>query len=105
MDKKIAGLLGAVAGLATMSATQAASADTGPAQAPQPASYADLLAPIATPVEALKADDVAREEEVARNIELAQYYYNYPPYPYYRYYHHHHHGMVFETPFGGVVIR
>ena len=92
MDKKIAGLLGAVAGLATVSSAQAS---TGPAQnateGPQASSYADLLAPIPNAVELLKADNAAR----AQNIELAQWnyyypYYSYTPYPY-RYYHHHHH--------------
>jgi hypothetical protein len=102
MDKKIAGLLGAVAGVATMTSAQAA---TGPApnasEALQASSYADLLAPIPNPVELLKADNAMRAE----NIELAQWYYNYPysyapyphysygpnPYPYYHHHHHHHH--------------
>jgi hypothetical protein len=92
MDKKIAGLLGAVAGLATVSSAQAA---TGPAanaaEGLQASSYADLLAPIPNAVERLQADNAAR----APNIELAQWnyyypYYSYTPYPY-RYYHHYHH--------------
>lgn len=92
MDKKIAALLGAVAGVATMGSAQAA---TGPAtngsEVLQPSSYADLLAPVANPVEALKADDAARAQEAAAEVQLAQYYpYPYPP-PYYRYRHHHHH--------------
>ena len=95
MDKKIAGLLGAVAGLATISSAQAA-LEPGPtsSEALQASSYADLLAPIPNPVAALEADNAAR----AQNLELAQYY-NYPysnySYPYYfyppSYYHHHHH--------------
>ena len=91
MDKKIAALLGAVAGVATMGSAQAA---TGPADnssdALQASSYADLLAPVPNAVEALKADD-ARAQEAAAEVQLAQYYpYPYPP-PYYRYRHHHHH--------------
>ena len=90
MDKKIAALLGAVAGVATMGSAQAA---TGPAangsEALQASSYADLLAPVPNAVEALKADDAARAQETAAEVQLAQYY---PyPYPYYRYRHHHHH--------------
>jgi hypothetical protein len=111
MDKNIAGLLGAVAGLATIGAAQAATEPgANPSETLQPSSYADLLAPIPNAVEVLKADNAAR----AQNIKLAQYYnpysgYSYPPsgyysYPYhygysyppngyysYPYYHHHHH--------------
>ena len=101
MDKKIAGLLGAVAGLATVG-TQAAIPPVPAPEGLQTSSYADLLAPIPNAVEALQADNAAR----ARNIELAQYYYNgpygnpyngpaygYPNSGYYNYpnYHHHHH--------------
>jgi hypothetical protein len=99
MDKKIAGLLGAVAGLATISSAQAApEPGPTPSEALQASSYADLLAPIPDAVAALEADNAAR----AQNLELAQYYgyypysnyYAYPPYPpppYYRHHHHHHH--------------
>lgn len=92
MDKKIAGLLGAVAGLATMSAAQAATEPaSNPSEALQASSYADLLAPIPNAVEALKADNTAR----AQKIELAQYYNpyysGYYRYPYYHHHHHHHH--------------
>ena len=95
MDKKIAGLLGAVAGIATIGAAQAA---PQPAQnsSQAPSSYADLLAPIANPVEALQADNAARAQ--APEAELAQYYYygygpRYyaPPYYYHHHHHHHHH--------------
>jgi hypothetical protein len=76
----------------------------------QTSSYADLLAPIANPVEALQADNAAR----ARNIELAQYYYNgyysgpgygypyngpaygYNNNPYYHHHHHHHHNNYYS---------
>ena len=58
MDKKIAGLLGAVAGLATMNATQAATGTAAnSSEALQASSYADLLAPIPNAAELLKADD------------------------------------------------
>jgi membrane-bound lytic murein transglycosylase len=98
MDKKIAGLLGAAAGLATVNAAQAATEPgANPSETLQASSYAELLAPIPNAVEVLKADNAAR----AQNIKLAQYYnpyygYSYPPsgyyaYPYYRPHHHHHH--------------
>lgn len=98
MDKKIAGLLGAVAGLATVGTAQAAIPPAPNPEGLQASSYADLLAPIPNAVEALQADNAAW----ARNIELAQYYYNGPAYGYPNggpaygyysnpYYHHHHH--------------
>jgi hypothetical protein len=111
MGKKIAGLLGAVAGLATVGAAQAA---PQPAQnLPQaPSSYADLLAPIANPVEALQADNAARAQ--APEVELAQYYYygyrpyyNYRPYYYHhhRHHHHHHHSSFVGIPgIGGIEV-
>lgn len=92
MDKKMAALLGAVAGLATMGSAQAA---TGPAgngsEALQASSYADLLTPIPNAVALMQADDAARAQEAAAEplagVQTAQYY----PYYYYRRYHHHHH--------------
>ncbi|HEY3910960.1 MAG TPA: hypothetical protein VGM07_13860 [Stellaceae bacterium] len=97
MDKKIAGMLGAVAGLATIGSAQAAiNPAPAPSAAPQPSSYADLLAPIPDAVAALKADDAARAQQPASKsadgFQVAQAYY-YPPYsyPYYNYHHHHHH--------------
>ncbi|HEX6443210.1 MAG TPA: hypothetical protein VF007_13550 [Stellaceae bacterium] len=91
MDKKIAALLGAVAGAATVGSAQAATGPIDNASDPlQASSYADLLTPVPNAVEALKADD-ARAQSAAPAVQLAQYYpYPYPP-PYYRYYHHHHH--------------
>lgn len=97
MDKKIAGLLGGVAAVATMTSAQAA---TGPAAnrsaAPQASSYADLLAPIPNAVELLKADDAARAPQPAKaadEVQVAQVYYApyAPPYASYRHHHHHHH--------------
>lgn len=95
MEKKIAGLLGAVAGLAAAGTAQAAIPEAPPAsQALQASSYADLLAPISNPIELLAADNVARAQQPAPEpeVQLAQAYY-YPPYsyPYYNYHHHHHH--------------
>lgn len=103
MDPKIAGLLGAVAGLATMSTAQAATGPApDPAEALQVSSYAELLAPISNAAAVLQADNAARAKsaEHGNEVELAQAYYTpyYSPpyrypyrYPLYNYHHHHHH--------------
>jgi hypothetical protein len=127
MDKKLAGLLGAVAGLATVSSAQAA---TGPAPnqsgALQASTYADLLAPISNAAALLKAEDEARAQQQAE-VQLAQVYYTpypYPPpygyyhrhhhhhhhsywrrYSHHHHHHHHHHGFVGIPGVGGVIIR
>ena len=107
MGKKTAGLLGAVAGLATMGSAQAARPVPHVAEALQVSSYSDLLAPIPDAVAVLKANDLARAQ--VRDVN-GYVYFNYgpplppPPYayerpppfpgygPYYpRYYPHHHH--------------
>ena len=78
MDKKVAGLLGAAAALA-MSA---------------PSSYAELLAPIPNPIEALKADEAARVQLVGWVWDgyQWQWYGHENPYEWRRHHHHHHHG-------------
>jgi hypothetical protein len=89
MDKKVAGLLGAAAALTTLTAAHAAT----PAQTTEPASYRDLLNPVANPVEALKADDarLAQKTEAAPNeTQVAQVFYHH---------HHHHHHHVIIRPF------
>jgi len=80
MDKKIAGLLGAVAGLATMGAANAAVQNT-PSPLPAAASYAELLSPVTNASELLVADDAARQEQGEAHVQLAQYHHH----------HHHHH--------------
>ena len=111
MDKMATGLLGAVAGMATMASAQAvAHPARDVAEALRVSSYADLLKPIPDAVALLKADDAARAQTanlltyVSDGIQLAQaYYYGYgnpynapyppyaTPYGYYPRYHHHHH--------------
>ena len=112
MDKRIAGLLGAVAGLATIGTAQAA---INPAAVPdtlQASSYADLLTPIAHPIALLKADDAARAPkpaaEPAADFQVAAAYHHYHTYS--RNYHHHHYNRrksaFFGIPgLGGVVIN
>ncbi|MFZ2006681.1 MAG: hypothetical protein WAV02_16465 [Stellaceae bacterium] len=79
MDKRTAGLLGAVASIAAIGPAQAAT----PAL-PKPPSYADLLAPIPNAVALLKADDHARAQNPAP-LKLAQYH------DHHHHHHHHHH--------------
>ena len=95
MDKKIAGLLGAAAAVATVGGAQAS---TAPAQAPNDPltarSYADLLTPIPNATEALIADNSRLEAKPSEGVQLAQYYHHHHHHHhhgYYRYYHHHHH--------------
>jgi hypothetical protein len=111
MEKKIAGLLGAVATLGTFGAAQAAPAPDDMLKAN---SYAELLEPIPNAGALLQAIDEAAPPKADSNVQLAQFYYHhhhhhhhhhhafYPRYRYYdapvvvvpryrRYHHHHHH--------------
>jgi hypothetical protein len=85
MDKKIAGLLGAVASLGAMNAVQAA-----PLSSPAPSdvlranSFADLLEPIPNAAALLQAvDESAPAPSADGNVQLAQFIV--------REHHHHHH--------------
>jgi len=84
MDKKIAGLLGAAAALATVGGANAATEVQGTPQNPATA-YRELLNPVPNAVAALKADDARREAE-ARNVKTAQLTVQMG-------HHHHHHGV------------
>jgi hypothetical protein len=105
MDKKIAGLLGAVAALGTMSTAQAV-----PVPAPAPAdvlqanSFADLLEPIPNAKALLETiDERGPAPSAEDNVQLAQFYHHHhhhhhhwrrPPVvfvPHRRWHHHHHH--------------
>ncbi len=102
MDKKIAGLLGAVAALGTLNVAQAAPAPT-PADALQANSFADLLEPIPNAKALLQAVDEREPAPAAKdNVQLAQYYHHHHHHhhwrrpvvvvvPHRRYHHHHHH--------------
>ena len=70
MDKKIAGLLGAAAALATVGGANATQVQ-GNAQNPA-ASYRDLLNPVPKALEALKADDARLANKPADEVKLAQ---------------------------------
>jgi hypothetical protein len=88
MEKKIAGLLGAVATLGAFNAVQAA-----PAPNPPPTdilranSFADLLTPIPNAASLLQAiDESAPVPSADDNVQQAQFYY-----PHHHHHHHHHH--------------
>ena len=64
MDKKIAGLIGAAAAVATVTSLQAATPTmTEPTAA---ATYRDLLEPVPNALAALKADDARLRENASR---------------------------------------
>ena len=90
MEKKIAGLLGAVATLGAFNAAQAA-----PTPSPAPTdvlranSFADLLEPIPNAAALLQAvDESAPAQSADENVQLAQIVIGRP---YYHHHHHHHH--------------
>jgi hypothetical protein len=90
MKTKIGGLLGALAGLATMGSAQAAIHPAPNAtEALQASSYAELLAPVPNAAALLKADDATRaQRSVAgslNGVQLAQE-------------HHHHHQQQYQQP-------
>lgn len=95
MDMKTVGLIGAVAGLATIGVAHAAIPPApGASDALAVSSYADLLAPVPDAVTQVKADDAARARRPTPEgeLQLAEYYeYNNGPSPAYHHHHHHHH--------------
>lgn len=94
MDKKIAGLLGAAAALASMSSANAAAPAS--TQALQARSYAELLNPVPDAVAQLIADDAARaagEVKTAQiRVEVGHHHHHHHRYRrHHRRHHHHHH--------------
>jgi hypothetical protein len=86
MDKKIAGLLGAAAALATVGGANATEAPGNP---PNPAAnYRALLNPVPNAVAALKADDARRDGQSRDGVKLAQVIIGVG----HHHHHHHHHG-------------
>jgi hypothetical protein len=93
MEKKIAGLLGAVATLGAFNAAEAAST---PAPAPSDVlranSFAELLQPIPNAASLLQAiDESAPVPSADENVQLAQFY---------RHHHHHHHHSQYRGYYG-----
>lgn len=105
MDKKIAGLLGAVGALASLSTAQAAT-PTDTNEVLKAGTYADLLEPIPNAMAALKAVDEAGV--ATHNVQLAQAHHHHhhhhashrdrrivvTPRRHHHHHHHHHHGIV-----------
>jgi hypothetical protein len=95
MEKKIAGLLGAMATLGAFNAAQAA-----PTPSPAPTdvlranSFADLLEPIPNAVALLQAvDESAPVPSADDNVQLAQFYHHH-------HHHHHHHHSMYRRDYG-----
>jgi hypothetical protein len=83
MDKKLAGLLGAVASVAALGVAHAATQrPTAVSPLPAATSYAELLGPVGNATELLVADDAARMQQVDARIQVAADH------------HHHHHTKV-----------
>jgi hypothetical protein len=97
MDKKIAGLIGAMATLASVDMAQAATPSaTNPTDVVRAQSYAELLAPIPNAVALLNAADTAKDEAAqatAGGVQEARYYrhHHHHHHRYRRHHHHHHH--------------
>ena len=95
MDKRIAGVVGAISGLAALDAAQAAAVDAQPTLPPAN-SFADLLDPIPNAVallRAINAVDVSGPATQASDepqVQLAGYHHHH-----HRWRHHHHHHRVF----------
>ena len=102
MDKKIAGLLGAVAALTSMTAANAAA--PAPAETLQATSYADLLNPVPNAVAQLIADDTARANRSrGGEVDVAQIRVEVDHHHHHRYrrkhkHHHHHHSNFMAVP-------
>jgi hypothetical protein len=101
MEKSTAGLVGAIASLATMGTAQAAHPVQTPAhlmpQVMSVSSYAELLQPIPNAPDLLKASnaELLQKSEAQARVQEVQYYNQGPPPGYYdqqqQYHHHHHH--------------
>ncbi|HQT63291.1 MAG: hypothetical protein B7Z75_00465 [Acidocella sp. 20-57-95] len=99
MEKKTAGLLGALAGFAAMGSAQAATNyEPNVADTLHVSSYAELLTPIPNAVALLKASDALLLEQAnqrkAAGVQQAQYYYQQDEH----HHHHHHHHQEYVPP-------
>ena len=98
MERKIAGVLGAVAALGALNAAQAAPTPA-PAEALSANSFAELLEPIPNAASVLKTvDESPAAPSMQENVQLAQFYYHHHHHHHhhhfwrrYRHHHHHHH--------------
>jgi hypothetical protein len=91
MEKKIAGLLGAMATLGAFNAAQAAPMpNPAPTDVLRANSFADLLEPIPNAAALLRAvDESGPTQSADENVQLAQFYHHH-------HHHHHHHYRRYE---------
>ncbi len=98
MEKRIAGLLGAVATLGAFNAAQAAPTPS-PTDVLRANSFAELLEPIPNAAAVLRAVDESKPVPSAdENVQLAQFYHHH------HHHHHHHHGYRPGFRYGPVVV-
>jgi hypothetical protein len=92
MEKKIAGLLGAVAALGAVNAAQAAQAPSpAPSEVMRANSFADLLEPIPNAASLLQAiDESEPAQPTDSNVQLAQLSIEVGPRRHHHHHHHHH---------------
>ena len=88
MDKKIVGVIGAIAGLAAVDQVQAAPAATPTPQAASPRSFGELLDPIPNAVAALRAADAVAAQNQMQVAGMKHHHHA----------HHHHHHQVKKPP-------
>jgi len=102
MERKIAGVIGAIATLGAINGADAATPPVNPAEVLKAGSFADLLKPIPNALAALRAVDEAAPIRPSENdVQTAQYY----PYYYHHHHHHHHHSQMLQVvPGVGVVV-
>lgn len=119
MDKRIAGLLGAVAAVTTVTGAQAATqAPSNGTAALQASSYADLLVPVPNATAALIADNELRAQvapaQRVDGVKVADDHHHHHVIiikrhrRHYRHHHHHHHherSFIGVPGVGGVVVR
>ena len=93
MEKRVAGLLGAVAAIGTLSTAQATPAPASdPAEVLQASSYAELLQPIPNAAATLKGiDERTPAASAEARVQLAQAHHHHHHHHHYRRHRHHHH--------------
>lgn len=102
MERKTAGLLGALAGVAALGAGSAQAASHAAVMPPAPlavTSYSDLLRPVPNAVEALKAHNAELAEQASKEpVEQVQWYPEGDGYDHHHHHHHHHHHDYYAPP-------
>lgn len=97
MDKRIAGLLGAAAALATVGGANAATTAAPATEPGAAASYRDLLNPVPNALAALKDDDARLARQSGEDVKVAQivigvgHHHHHHHHRWYGHHHHHHH--------------